>query len=99
MESPLIIDFRSGVARLTLNRVDKRNALTRELIVQLQIEWDRAIADAQTRVIVLEANGLAFCAGMDLGEMQQRASDPDAAGQWMQDSIAYGRLLKTIDEA
>lgn len=99
MESSLLTDVHLGIARLTLNRVDKRNALTRELIVQIKSELDRILADASVRLIALEANGLAFCAGMDLGEMQQRAADPDAAQQWLNDSQVYARVLKTIFEA
>lgn len=99
MESPLLSEIRSGVARLTLNRVEKRNALTRELIVQIKSELDRISNEPDIRLVVLEANGLAFCAGMDLAEMQQRASDPDAAQQWMQDSQVYARVLKSIFEA
>jgi methylglutaconyl-CoA hydratase len=98
MESALICEIRSGVARLVLNRTEKRNALTRELIGQLKSELDRIARDASVRVLLLEANGLAFCAGMDLGEMQQRAADPDSAQQWMQDSIVYGRVLETLFE-
>ncbi len=99
MEPALLSETRAGVARLVLNRTDKRNALTRELIEQLKTELDRIADDSSVRVILLEANGLAFCAGMDLGEMQQRASDADAAQQWMQDSIVYGRVLKTLFDA
>ena len=99
MEPVLLSETRAGVARLVLNRTEKRNALTRELIVQLKSELDLIGNDPSVRVILLEANGPAFCAGMDLGEMQQRAADTDATQQWMQDSIAYGRVLKTIFDA
>jgi methylglutaconyl-CoA hydratase len=96
MESVLLSETRSGVARLTLNRADKRNALTRELLVQLHSEIERTSASPDVRLMVLEANGPAFCAGMDLGEMQQRAADPDAAQQWQRDSQVYARVLKSI---
>jgi methylglutaconyl-CoA hydratase len=96
MESVLLSELRSGVARLTLNRADKRNALTRELLVKLQSEVERAGETPEVRLLILEANGPAFCAGMDLAEMQQRANDPDAAQQWQRDSQVYARVLKSI---
>ncbi len=99
MEPSLLTEIRSGVAHLTLNRTEKRNALTRELIVEIKSELDRIGNDPSVRLIVLEANGLAFCAGMDLGEMQRRAADPDAAKQWLHDSQVYARVLKSIFEA
>jgi methylglutaconyl-CoA hydratase len=98
MESELLVDVRAGIARLILNRVEKRNALTRELIERLQAEFERVRADSTVRLIALEANGLAFCAGMDLGEMQRRAADPRAAEQWREDSVVYGGLLRSIFE-
>ena len=96
MEAVLLSELRSGVARLTLNRAESRNALTRELLVQLQMEVERAGSNPDSRLLLLEANGPAFCAGMDLREMQQRASDPDAAQQWQRDSQVYARVLKAL---
>lgn len=98
MEPVLLSETNAGVARLVLNRTEKRNALTRDLIVQLKTELERINKASEVRAILLEANGLAFCAGMDLGEMQQRAAEADAAQQWMQDSIVYGQVLKLIFE-
>jgi enoyl-CoA hydratase len=57
-----------GVRRLTLNRPDQLNALSRELAYAL-IEQLRALAgDDEVRAVVLRGNGRAFCAGADLGE-------------------------------
>jgi enoyl-CoA hydratase/carnithine racemase len=59
-------------ARVTLNRPEKRNALSLELMQELIATLRRASDDAQTRVIVIEANGPAFSAGHDLSEMIDR---------------------------
>lgn len=59
------------VAFITLNRPEKRNALNHELVTGLKQAFDRAADDAQAKVIVLKANGEAFCAGADLEYLQK----------------------------
>jgi enoyl-CoA hydratase/carnithine racemase len=56
-------------ARVTLNRPEKRNALSLELMQELVAVLARVSAEPETRVIVLEAAGPAFSAGHDLSEM------------------------------
>ncbi len=69
---------RDGVATLTLNRGDRYNALSRDMIAALEAELDRLAADKATRVVVLAANGKGFCAGHDLKELR---AHPDAVWQ------------------
>jgi enoyl-CoA hydratase/carnithine racemase len=66
----LLTESVGGVVHLTLNRPDKRNALSRELLAELEAALTRIAADASARVVVLAARGPAFCAGHDLSEMQ-----------------------------
>lgn len=82
-----------GVARLRFTRASKRNALSRETIAQLAAAVDEARRDDSVRTLVLEADGPVFCAGMDLGEMQDRARQPDALELWHQDTVVYRDLL------
>ena len=56
----------NGIARITLNRPEKRNALNAELIAALQHLLDLAAKDAATRVVVIDGAGKDFCSGMDL---------------------------------
>ena len=56
-------------ARVTLNRPEKRNALSLELMQQLTATLRRVAGERETRAIVLEASGPAFSAGHDLSEM------------------------------
>ncbi len=86
----------NGVAQVTLDRPARRNALTRELLSQLAATVAEAGAHSETRLIVLEGNGPAFCAGMDLDEMQQRASAPDSRAQWDQDAAQYRDALVAL---
>jgi methylglutaconyl-CoA hydratase len=59
------------VARITLNRPEKRNALSPELISELKQAFAQARDDDQVKAVLLAANGDAFCAGADLGHLQQ----------------------------
>lgn len=59
------------VAFITLNRPEKRNALSHELVAELKEAFDKAAGDAAAKVIVLKANGDAFCAGADLEYLQK----------------------------
>jgi enoyl-CoA hydratase/carnithine racemase len=58
-----------SIYRITLNRPEKRNALSFEMCRQLAVAFDDAARDSTIRAIVLTANGSAFCAGMDLHEL------------------------------
>jgi methylglutaconyl-CoA hydratase len=57
-------------AVLTINRPDKRNALSRALIAELTAAFERAKADPAARCVILTGHGPAFCAGMDLDELR-----------------------------
>ncbi len=61
---------RDGVCTLTLNRPQARNALSVGLMTELQAQLDAVRDDRSVRVVVLAANGPAFCAGHDLKEMR-----------------------------
>ena len=58
---------RPGIAQLTLNRPEKLNAMTTELIEALHAALDQLAVDPSVRVIVLTGAGRGFCAGLDLG--------------------------------
>lgn len=59
------------IGTITLNRPEKRNALSYELVAELKEAFTKAEEDDQVKVIVLKANGEAFCAGADLEYLQQ----------------------------
>ena len=69
MSEPLILRSDDGpVAVLTLNRPDKRNALSRALMRELEHHLDRVGHDSRVRTVVLTGAGTVFCSGMDLKE-------------------------------
>lgn len=71
--SSLRIETQSGVARITLNRPERRNALSEGLIAELSEALRRIGDDPQIRVVVLGAAGPVFSSGHDLGEMTGRS--------------------------
>lgn len=76
-EEPILLrEDRDGVTTLTLNRPRQYNALSEEMLAALQTEFDRIAPDDSIRVVILAANGKAFCAGHDLKQMRSR---PDQA--------------------
>lgn len=66
-----------GVLRLTLNDPARRNALSEAMLAQLGATIAEAGADASVRVVILAANGPAFCAGHDLKELTAARAAPD----------------------
>lgn len=56
-----------GIVQLTLNRPDKLNAMTGELVQSLHDHLDAIAVDPTARVVVLTGEGRGFCAGLDLG--------------------------------
>src|SRR4026208_1142049 len=63
----------AAVARVTLNRPEKRNALNEALIDGLKSSLRRASDDASVRVVVISGAGNDFCSGADLASLQKIA--------------------------
>jgi enoyl-CoA hydratase/carnithine racemase len=71
----LLYDVSSGVARLTINRPERRNAMSWAVLTELRDAIAAAKADADVRVVVLTGAGdKAFCAGADLTGMRSDAN-------------------------
>jgi methylglutaconyl-CoA hydratase len=69
----------SGVARITLNRPDKRNALSTEMMSALRDALQRATHDSAIRLLLIRGAGRDFCAGLDLSEVLKSAEDAPEA--------------------
>ena len=67
----------SGILRITLNDEARRNALSEAMLNSLVAAFSDAATDPSVRVIILAANGPAFCAGHDLKEMTAGRANPD----------------------
>jgi enoyl-CoA hydratase/carnithine racemase len=68
----ILVSHEGPVARVTLNRPEKRNALSLELMEELIAALQAVRADADVRAVVVEGAGPVFSAGHDLGEMVGR---------------------------
>jgi enoyl-CoA hydratase/carnithine racemase len=69
-EPILLCHIEAGIATVTLNRPQARNALSVALMTELESALAAIARDRSVKVVVLAANGPAFCAGHDLKEMQ-----------------------------
>jgi methylglutaconyl-CoA hydratase len=82
-QAPLRLELEEGVLTLTLDRADKRNALSAALIAALHTALERADLDSDVRVVALRGAGTDFCAGADLEELlasaDLRPADNEAA--------------------
>lgn len=90
------VENRKGVSIITLSRPEKRNALTREFLRELNSEVERVQNDPKSRLLVLQAEGPVFCAGMDLKEMLEHANGPDSEQELQADSESYQKLLGNL---
>jgi enoyl-CoA hydratase/carnithine racemase len=77
--SGLIIAAEGGVVTLTLDRPERRNALSEGLLARLEGALEAIAGDASARVVVIAANGPVFSAGHDLSEMVGRSESEYAA--------------------
>ena len=66
----VLYDVAEGIARIELNRPEKRNALNDELIAALKDSLRQANSDSQVRAVVLSGSGADFCSGADLAAIQ-----------------------------
>jgi methylglutaconyl-CoA hydratase len=96
MNTGLLQESTGGIARLTLNRPDRRNAFDGSLLAELCNAFLRWGQDSSVRAIVLAGAGPAFCAGADLRWMNP--NPPVSEAQAAEDAALLSRLYQTIDE-
>jgi enoyl-CoA hydratase len=82
------------VARITLNRPDRGNGITRELLTELEAAVERADLDPAVRVIALAGAGKGFCGGYDLVESAEGAIGPTESGAPL-GSPLHPKIIKT----
>ena len=91
----LEVTQQGGVARVTLNRPELRNAFDDALIGKLKAAFDEIGQDKAVRVMVLAGNGPAFCAGADLNWMKRMAAY--GYDQNLADAQALATMLATLE--
>jgi enoyl-CoA hydratase/carnithine racemase len=75
----LKVEREGALAWLTLDRPQRLNAMSRQLVTELRDFFTALPGDRQTRVVVLRGAGRAFCAGLDLKESQARITAREQA--------------------
>jgi enoyl-CoA hydratase len=78
--SSIAYEVTGSVARLTLDRPDRGNGITRELVTELEACVERADLDPEVRVLLLAGNGKGFCGGYDLVESAEGRGGARNAG-------------------
>jgi enoyl-CoA hydratase len=91
-------DITDAVARITLNRPERLNAINAQLVADLRAAVAAANDDHGVRVIVLSGAGRAFCAGYDLdwGTKAEDATQRAMSGQWdpVRDYVGMSRNVR-----
>src|SRR5262245_16795179 len=80
MRDEILTSVADGIATVTLNRPDQRNAMNSAMLTGLRAAIDGLDTRRDVRVIVVRGAGPAFCAGMDLKEMESRGGARDPEG-------------------
>jgi isohexenylglutaconyl-CoA hydratase len=98
----LSLRLERGVLHLSLNRPESRNAMTPEMLAEIEAVFTHIAAERGIRAVVLRGAGGHFCAGADLKNMFASAGKPVAAGE--ADPIAainraFGTMLRTVAHA
>lgn len=94
MADEILCTIADGIATLTLNRPEKRNAMNTAVLDGLRRHFDELEDDRDVRVVVVRGAGKAFCSGMDLEEMsrkQREAADPETGVTAVLQRIARSR--------
>ncbi len=97
MPGPLVqvkVHVPSGT--IILNRPEKRNALSRELLQQLEQAFRDLHQERKVRAVILTGAGQAFCAGMDLAEMKATQEMENPFQQWHEDAVQYREIVELM---
>jgi len=94
MYSTLLVEHRDAVATITLNRPDKRNAITTTMMAELQTALDAIEKNHSVRVVILTGAGTCFCAGMDLEMLAAIAQQSPTENQ--EDSRRIAKVLRRL---
>ncbi|EMS34649.1 Enoyl-CoA hydratase [Mariniradius saccharolyticus AK6] len=89
-QQPVLIKIDKRIGYITLNRPEKRNALNEEMVDSIKVALNMFEKDESVKVIILRAEGKAFCAGADLAYLQQLQQNS------YEDNLADSRSLKDL---
>lgn len=94
----IVVRHEQGVLSLTLDRPERKNALSRTMIHAMVAALEDAADDDSTRVVTLQANGDHFCSGVDLAESNRVEGRPRTGHLQRHMASAPHRLLRVLHE-
>ncbi len=92
----LLVEDRGAVRHLVVNRPEKRNALSREVILELAGAVEAAAADDSVRVVVLRGEGAMFSSGMDLNDLRELSENPERTRESRRPILQCWNLLEEM---
>lgn len=79
---------------IIINRPNRRNALSREIIGALKLALEDFYQEGSVRAVILTATGNTFCAGTDLQELKDSSESPDSIQTWQDDAQQFLELIE-----
>lgn len=79
---------------IVINRPNRRNALSREIVAAIKQGFEDLYQEGTVRAVILTGSGATFCAGTDLQEIRDTAKDKDAHMVWQQDMLRFQELIE-----
>lgn len=98
MDSRVKVRVHAPSGTIILQRPEKRNALTRFMMLEIQQALDDLHQERRVRAVIVTGAGTAFCAGVDLSELHATLGANDALEQWQRDMLQVKRLYQTMLE-
>ena len=88
MEKPALFEVEKGIALITLNRPERRNAINQQLLIHLYDYIEEVSANDEIKVAIITGNGKSFCSGLDLAVLRtENLFDPRGDGKDLVDLI------------
>ena len=96
---PLIVDIKDHIARVTLNRPEKRNAMSVPMLKKILASFQAFDSDPDIRVVVIKGEGKSFCAGMELADLAGLIEKKTADyRENLRKTILYGQTSMNVIE-
>jgi enoyl-CoA hydratase/carnithine racemase len=96
MDNLVKVKVHAPSGTIILQRPEKRNALSRLMMLQIQQAFDDLHQERKVRAVILTGAGTAFCAGIDLAEIHATLGTTDVLEQWYRDTMQLKELLETM---
>lgn len=95
------LDLQGPILYLWLNRPETRNALSADMVREIQATFDAIADDHNVRVVVIRGAGGTFCAGGNIKNMSEAGAPPTpgVVDELKAGNLRYGAMLLSIDEA